>query len=400
VAVLGFGVHRERSGCGWESLLRLVLVVLVRVAMCISPAGEARAAEASGGSEDARTAIAVEALSRLKGVDLEANPALKAAVTNILAQIRGKPQFVELVRQFRIKDQEEALLEYAVANPASPGGADAVRLILENRREDLLKQRLEGGDPVAATRLAEALGNAADSRAVPLLESVVLEASRAAVARREAVKALAKTQEGAAALLRMGKEDKLPGDVRLVASMELNLVPWSAIKREAAQVLPLPQGQNAEPLPPVAELVRMKGDAKRGQEVYWRETVGCGKCHQVNGKGIDFGPNLSEIGTKLAREAIYEAILDPSAGISFGYEPFAVELKNGEEAFGLVVSETADELAVKAQSGIVTRYKKDDIAAKQQQKISIMPAGLQMTMTKGELVDLVEFLASLKKVGG
>src|SRR5580765_5228909 len=45
-----------------------------------------------------RTAVAIEALSRLKGIDLEANPAVKTAVLKVLDQIHGKPQFVELVR--------------------------------------------------------------------------------------------------------------------------------------------------------------------------------------------------------------------------------------------------------------------------------------------------------------
>ena len=140
------------------------------------------------------------------------------------------------------------------------------------------------------------------------------------------------------------------------------------------------------------------GDAKRGAEVFRRDAVGCSKCHQVNGEGIDFGPNLSEIGTKLGKDALYEAILDPSAGISFGFEAWQIELKSGDEAYGLMVSDTADEIAVKTQGGIVTRYKKSDVAKREQQKLSIMPAGLQQTLSTADLVDLVEYLSSLKKV--
>ncbi len=38
-------------------------------------------------------------------------------------------------------------------------------------------------------------------------------------------------------------------------------------------------------------------------------------------------------------------------------------------------------------------------ASRQQSKLSIMPAGLQAAMTTQELVDLVEYLAALKKAG-
>ena len=68
-----------------------------------------------------------------------------------------------------------------------------------------------------------------------------------------------------------------------------------------------------------------------------------------------------------------------------------------DEAFGLIASETADELAIKSQGGIITRYKKSDLAKREQQKLSIMPVGLQQTMTTQEFVDLVEYLSSLKK---
>ena len=64
---------------------------------------------------------------------------------------------------------------------------------------------------------------------------------------------------------------------------------------------------------------------------------------------------------------------------------------------GIIVSETPDELSLKGINGIVTKYKKSDIANRAKQKLSSMPAGLQQTMTMQEMVDLVEYLATLKK---
>ena len=100
---------------------------------------------------------------------------------------------------------------------------------------------------------------------------------------------------------------------------------------------------------------------------------------------------------KLRQEALFEAILDPSAGIAFDYEAWQIEFKNGDEAYGLIVSETADELALKAQNGIMSQYKKSEIAQRQKSKISLMPAGLQQAMSLQDLVDLVKYLTSLKR---
>jgi putative heme-binding domain-containing protein len=185
--------------------------------------------------------------------------------------------------------------------------------------------------------------------------------------------------------------------LKFTASAELNAARWPEIKAEAARVLPPPQGQNAQPLPPIAELVKMKGDIVNGAQLFTNASPGCANCHVVNGRGIELGPNLSEIGAKLGKDALIEAILEPSSGISFGYEPFNFTLKNGDEAYGLIASETADEVAVKTIGGIVTRLKKSEIVSRQQSKLSLMPAGLQAAMTPQELVDLVEYLSSLKK---
>ncbi len=374
----------------WVSRLLLLACQLLG---CIAAA---LAADSGSLANSDRAAIAREALSRLKGIDLDANPGVKAAVLKVLDQARGTPQFVEIVRDFNIKDQDAALLEIATRNPGSSAGVEAMRLILNGPNVELLKQSLAGTNAVNVT---EALGNTGENKIVPLLSPIVTDAARDLELRKQALRALAQVQAGAAALLKLAEEQKLPADLTLIASAVLNSVRWDDLRARAAQILPLPQGLDAHPLPPISELVKLTGDAMNGAAVFRRDTVACNQCHQVNGEGIDFGPGLSEIGTKLGKAALYESILNPSAGISFGFEAWQINLKNGDEAYGLLVSETADELAIKAAGGIVTRYKKDDIASRAQQKLSLMPAGLQQAMSRQDLVDLVEYLSSLRKAG-
>jgi putative heme-binding domain-containing protein len=164
-------------------------------------------------------------------------------------------------------------------------------------------------------------------------------------------------------------------------------------------VFPAPKGLGGQELPSIAELLKRSGDNRRGAEVFRRDTVACIRCHKVNEEGIEVGPALTEIGTKLGRDALFESILDPSAGVAFGYEAWQLELKDGDEPFGIIVSETADELSLKAQTGVVSRYRKSEIVRREKQKLSIMPAGLEQGMSVQDLVDLVEYLSSLKKAG-
>lgn len=344
-----------------------------------------------------RIALAVEALTRLEGLDLNANVVMKERVLKVLEKTRGTASFVKLVQHFRLKDQNAGLLEFTLTDPASESGVEAMRLILATGDMGLLQKTLEGTNTADATKLTEALGNAGQKEATKLLLPLVRDLKRSASVRRQAVRSLARTADGARDLLSLARDGTLPDDVKFAASSSLNAVRWPEIQSEAAKLLPLPPGQNAEPLPPIGELVKMKGDATNGARVYARQSPGCITCHMVRGHGTELGPNLSEIGSKLGKDALYEATLDPSAGISFGFEAWNIVLKSGDEPYGLITSETADELTLKAVGGIVTRIKKSDIASRQQSKLSIMPSGLQLGMTTQEFVDLVEYLASLKK---
>jgi len=352
---------------------------------------------AADSAEQERINTAVEALTRLQNVNLDEKPAVKAAIERVLEKTRGTPNFVKLVRHFNLTNQTAGLLEVAINNPKDESGVEAMRLVLASKDLPAIKRALQTTNVADAARLVEALGNAKDKQAVPLIAPLIADEQRSIEVRRATVRALAQAQDGAASLLAMAKEDKLPENLKFIAASELNSVRWTEIKAEAAKVLPLPAGQNSQPLPPLSELVTMKGDAAKGAEVFRRDTTACIKCHQVRGEGREVGPGLTEIGTKLPKEALIESILEPSAGISFGFEGWQVELKSGDDVYGIKASETPEEVAIKDANGIVTRYKKSEIANMRQAKTSIMPTGLQQTMTAQEFVDLIEYLASLRK---
>jgi putative membrane-bound dehydrogenase-like protein len=343
--------------------------------------------------------VVTETLSRLDRGDFDANPAVKAAVSTALASMRGTPAFLNLVREFDLKGENAALLEAAVRHPAEESGVEAMRLVLASGDLSQFHELLESTNS-DALRAMEAAGNTRQNDVAPLLLPLVTAAERDTAVRRQAVRSLAQTQDGAAALLQLAREGKLPNDVKFTAATLLNQVRWQALKAQAAQLLPLPSGRNAETFPPVAELLKRRADVAHGATVFVRPESSCITCHRVNDKGVDLGPALSEIGDKLARDAIYEAILDPSASIAFGYDAWEITLKSGDEAGGIIVSETEDELMIKDAKAIATRIKKQDIASRKKLKTSLMPAGLQQTMSTQDLVDLVGYLSSLRKSAG
>lgn len=352
---------------------------------------------AGAGADDealARARGALEAVRRLKGADLEAKPALKAAIQRLAVQLQGQPELVELVRDFKLTNQYPALLQFAVDHPADPVAGDALRTLLSTQPATV-SAGLEHTQQ--ALPLLTALGTAAHRDAVPLLLPWLAEApGRSLAVRRTALRGLVKTQEGAGSLLALAEAQQLPADLIPLAAVELQSVRWVKLKAEAARLLP-PPTRTASALPPVSELARQTGDPVKGAQIFRRAEAACITCHQVNGEGIDFGPKLSEIGSKLGKDALYDAILEPSTGISFGYEAWAFTFKNGEEAFGILASETEDEIAMKSPGGVVIKYRTADVAKREKQTVSIMPEGLAAALSVTELVDLVEYLSTLKK---
>src|SRR5439155_6184753 len=144
--------------------------------------------------EPERVTTVIEALTRLGPEKVEANPKLKEALGKVLEATKGTPRFVELVRDFHIKDQDPALLEIAVNNPDNSTGVEATRLILASRNSGLLTSSLAGTN---AVKVSEALGNTGDKAIVPLLEPIVADSTRNVALRKQAVHALAQVQEGA-----------------------------------------------------------------------------------------------------------------------------------------------------------------------------------------------------------
>ena len=74
-----------------------------------------------------------------------------------------------------------------------------------------------------------------------------------------------------------------------------------------------------------------------------------------------------------------------------------MKTKNSGEALGIITSQTDDEVTLKLPGGIAITHKTADIVSRVQLPTSIMPPGLQATMTPQELVDMITYLASLKQ---
>lgn len=351
----------------------------------------------TGLPDDRQNLVIAEAVQRVKGFDIGSQPDKLAALNRVLESSKGTLQYLTLVDRFGLDDRFPEILAAVESAPDSPFAVEAVKLMLtRERRKDLLAamRGYEIEKAVAATR---ALSNTLDNRGSGLLEQIAVDAERPLSVRQEAVKGLGKSKPGARRLLSLAQENKLAPELKPAAAYALHSSGVGELKAEIDALFPLPPSRNAQPLPPLPELVKRQGSVERGKTVYFSEVSKCATCHIVNGQGKEVGPNLSEIGSKLSREAFFESIIYPSAGISHNYETWTAVTTNGTVITGLLVSDTADAVLLKGSDAIVRTIKKDELDELVKQPVSLMPADLQKILTVDELVDVIEFLQTLKK---
>ncbi|HBE70284.1 MAG TPA: dehydrogenase [Planctomycetaceae bacterium] len=337
----------------------------------------------------------VEALLRLPGKALEANPTARPAVLRYLSSKSGTKRYLEVAQKLGVTDQKEELLKFIEAGDSNLT-AQATRLLMQSGGFNLLKQRIEGEDRNLAAKAARALGFTANQAVRDYLHEKLTSADTSAQVKIAAVEALGANKAGQQVLLATANKAGIPEGLTFAYSEALRGSTDDEIRAAAEKVLQPIASKSSEQLPPVKLLARQRGNAKQGKQVF--NSVGtCNQCHKVGGEGKEVGPDLSEIGSKLSREDMYVAILNPSAAVSHNYETYSVLDIDGNVISGLLINRNDAAVTIRDNKGVDHTIASEDVEEFQQQEVSLMPADLQKLMTKQELVSLVDYLVLLRK---
>ena len=139
------------------------------------------------------------------------------------------------------------------------------------------------------------------------------------------------------------------------------------------------------------------GDVAAGRKIFHENTTAsCLRCHQVNGKGGEVGPNLSEVGKAKPTEYLLESIVAPNAVIAKGFATVQFLLADGTTKAGIVREETADAFRIitpEVKELVIAKDDIDETAA----GLSGMPADIAKQLSKRQIRDLVAYLGSLQK---
>jgi putative membrane-bound dehydrogenase-like protein len=312
-----------------------------------------------------------------------------AILPRVLGNIKNDVDFIDIVAKYGLQNQRTRL-ENIVLENTNPEVYEKAAMVLSQLFGVMPLKEAISAKPLVEEKAIKAIQRIGlvDNETITKQLILIFSNKKYPFKIREAAVLAMEGYQSDVKLWNLAKINKVPKELIPAAKVVFTKTFHSDLKVQFEQKFGKPQ----EPRIAVkANFLNKKGNATKGKELFG---MYCSTCHVVNGNGMDFGPALSQIGKKLTRESLYNAIINPSQGVSFGYEGYNITLTDGSAFQGIITSKTNDELLVKlpGQSQIVA-YKKAQVKSATKMETSLMPA---IPLKENEYLDLIEYLGGMK----
>ncbi|MEO6288830.1 MAG: c-type cytochrome, partial [Ginsengibacter sp.] len=215
---------------------------------------------------------------------------------------------------------------------------------------------------------------------------IILDERQSADERKRQTEEMANDSIGGQMLIGLAAENKIPKAILPFVETSIFNNPDQSVRTQAGKYFKRP---GYGKIFSVEEIIKLKGDAAAGRLVFAQR---CASCHKAGSEGNTIGPELTTIGKKFDRTALLDAVINPSAAIVFGYEPWLVNKKDGESVYGFLISENKNNIVLKDIAGQKHVIPIDQVSVKQKQNKSLMPDPMANGLSENDLANVVEFL--------
>jgi len=339
----------------------------------------------------------------------DASAAVSAVTSVIPTLLKDNPGDVEeetahLVAKLSIPSAGEALFALASNDKAGEGARVAAIETLAAMKDAHLPQvaAVAVASKSAKVRTAglEALAHADPVAAVKAIEGIISTASP--MEKQGALVALEQIKRPEAHALLGKLMDQL---ISKNAVPEIQLDILEAAKKantpELNEKVKQYEGSLSKDDDLAAYRVALKGgNVERGRKIFREKPeTQCLRCHKNEIGDSQVGPELTHIGSKKDRDYILESIVYPNKRIAEGFETVVLTLKDNTMVVGRLLKEDPSELHVETMDD-KGKPKEVGVPVAQVQKRdrapSPMPDNMRDVLSKTELRDLVEYLATRK----
>jgi putative heme-binding domain-containing protein len=322
---------------------------------------------------------------------IQTNAAARKTLIGLLPKT-SEIEYLELVEKYELAEENPKLLSMILAGKQARKAGQVLYKLAGGA--ELLAKTARNGNEKIQRAVIESIRWQGKQESLALLFDIMTNSAYPLAVQREAARSIGNSSAGEDYALAILKNKKVPAPF-IPGVVESVSRTWrKAIRMEANSYLGATAQGSKTKHPPLNELVTLKGNAKEGIKSFINQ---CSMCHQIDQNGIDFGPKLSEIGSKLSKDGLYLSILHPNAGIGFGYETYEIKTKSGDTYQGIVMSKTETDVILKLPGGTVQNFKTSGLSSVKQLPESLMPEGLADQMSTVELSNLIEYLTTLKK---
>jgi putative membrane-bound dehydrogenase-like protein len=191
---------------------------------------------------------------------------------------------------------------------------------------------------------------------------------------------------------RLWSKDFPPGKVALGGNIATNTGGPKA--HYFVVIQPKPLTPPATPTTEEASLAALaKADARRGEALFFHSAA-CATCHRVGDRGINFGPDLTNLGVRMEPKYVVQSILEPNAVITEGFSARLIEAK-GESHFGVLLS-TGSTVRLGVPGGQVVEIPEKDITKHETLPVSPMPP-MGALLGPQEVADIAKWLLTAEQ---
>jgi putative membrane-bound dehydrogenase-like protein len=207
--------------------------------------------------------------------------------------------------------------------------------------------------------------------------------------RKNTAQQLAKDSVGGQMLIGMVAEQKLPADLLAAVEELIFNNPDPVVRVQASQYFKRPGVGKIYDLKAIATLTP---EVSKGRQLF---ATHCASCHKAGKQGAEIGPELTRIRQKFDKLGLLDAIVNPSAGIVFGYEPWLLTSTDGSSVYGFLVADGPQTVVIKDMAGHKHVLATRDIRTRKKQQQSLMPDPIALGLTEKDLANLTEYLLTL-----